>query len=57
MANGYLMSLYKNKVVITGCSGRFGSELKKIKNKYKLLFPNIWKLNILNSKTIKKYLK
>ena len=51
------MSLYKNKVVITGGSGRFGSELKKIKNKYKLLFPNKWKLNILNSKTIKKYLK
>ena len=51
------MSLYKNKVVITGGSERFGSELKKIKNKYKLLFPNKRKLNILNSKNIKKYLK
>ena len=51
------MSLYKNKIVITGGSGRFGSELKKIKNKYKLLFPNKRKLNILNLNNIKKYLK
>ena len=51
------MFLYKNKIVITGGSGRFGSELKKIKNKYRLLFPNKRKLNILNLKTIKKYLK
>ena len=46
------MFLYKNKIVITGGSGRFGSELKKIKNKYKLLFPNKHKLNILNLKNI-----
>ena len=51
------MFLYKNKIVITGGSGRFGSELKKIKNKYKLVFPNKHKLNILNLKNIKKYLK
>jgi len=51
------MFLYKNKIVITGGSGRFGTELKKIKNKYKLLFPNKRKLNILNLKTINKYLK
>ena len=51
------MSLYKNKIVITGGSGRFGLELKKIKNKYKLLFPNKHKLNILNLENIKKYLK
>ena len=51
------MFLYKNKIVVTGGSGRFGSELKKIKNKYKLLFPNKRKLNILNPKSIKKYLK
>ena len=51
------MSLYKNKIVITGGSGRFGSELKKRKNKYKLLFPSKHKLNILNLKNIKKYLK
>ena len=50
------MFLYKNKIVITGGSGRFGSELKKVKNKYKLLFPDKRELNILNLKTIKKYL-
>ena len=49
------MFLYKNKIVITGGSGRFGSELKKIKNKYKLLFPNKHKWNILNLKNITKY--
>ena len=48
------MFLYKNKIVITGGSGRFGSELKKVKNKYKLLFPDKRELNILNLKTIKK---
>ena len=57
VANGCRMSLYKNKIVITGGSGRFGSELKKIKNKYKLLFPNKRKLNILNIQNIRKYLK
>ena len=51
------MFLYKNKIVITGGSGRFGSKLKKIKNKYKLLFPSKQKLNILNLKNIKKYLR
>ena len=34
------MFLHKNKIVITGGSGRFGTELKKIRNKYELLFPN-----------------
>ena len=51
------MFLYKNKIVITGGSGRFGSKLKKIKNKSKLIFPNKRELNILNLKSIKKYLK
>ena len=51
------MFLYKNKIVITGGSGRFGSRLKKIKNKFKLIFPNKRELNILNLKSIKKYLK
>jgi len=50
------MFLYKNKIVITGGSGRFGSVLKKIHNKYNLLFPNKNKLNILEFKSIKKYL-
>ena len=51
------MFLYKNKIVITGGSGRFGTKLKKIKNKFKLIFPNKRELNILNLKSIKKYLK
>ena len=51
------MSLYKNRIVVTGGTGRFGSELKKIKNKYELLFPTKQKLNILKSKTIDNYLK
>ena len=51
------MFLYKNKIVITGGSGRFGSKLKKIKNKFKLIFPNKKELNILNLKSIKKYLE
>jgi len=51
------MFLYKNKIVVTGGSGRFGAELKKIKNKYSLLYPNKSQLNILSVKSIKKYLK
>ena len=51
------MLLYKNRIVVTGGTGRFGSELKKIKNKYKLLFPTKQKLNILKLKTIDNYLK
>ena len=50
MTNGYPMFLYKNKIVITGGSGRFGSRLKKIKNKFKLIYPNKRELNILNLK-------
>ena len=30
---------YKNRIVITGGTGRFGLELKKIKSKYELFFP------------------
>ena len=51
------MFLYKNKIVVTGGSGRFGTELQNIKNKYKILFPSKKKLNILNFKNIVKYLK
>ena len=51
------MFLYKNIIVITGGTGRFGQELKKIKNKYKLFFPKKNELNILKAKSIKNYLK
>ena len=51
------MFLYKNKIVVTGGSGRFASVLKKTKTKYNLFFPTKKQLNILKPKTIKKYLK
>ena len=51
------MFLYKNRIVITGGTGRFGLELKKVKNKYKLFFPKKNELNILKTKSIKNYLK
>ena len=51
------MFLYKNKIIITGGTGRFGKELKKIKNKYRLIFPSKKKLNILNFTHSKKYIK
>ena len=33
------MFLYKDRIVITGGTGRFALELKKIKSSYKLFFP------------------
>ena len=51
------MLLYKNRIVITGGTGRFGVELKKIKSKYKLFFPKKKELNILKINSIIKYLK
>ena len=32
VVDGFLMLLYKNRIVITGGTGRFGLELKKINN-------------------------
>jgi len=51
------MLLYKNKIVVTGGTGRFGTELKKSKENYKIIFPKKKELNILNIKSIIKYLK
>ena len=51
------MFLYKNRIVITGGTGRFGLELKKIKSRYKLFFPKKNELNILKIKSIQNYLK
>tara|TARA_Y100000590_G_scaffold281211_1_gene315942 strand:- start:2325 stop:3044 length:720 start_codon:yes stop_codon:yes gene_type:complete len=51
------MLLYKNRIVVTGGTGRFALELKKIKSKYQLLFPKKNELNILKIKSIKNYLK
>ncbi len=47
-----------NLIVVTGGNGRFGSVLKKYKNKKPVyLFPNKKEMNILNVNSIKKYLK
>jgi dTDP-4-dehydrorhamnose reductase len=44
------------KIVVTGGSGRFGSELKKYNTKYKFYFPNKKELNILKPDGLSKYL-
>ena len=51
------MFLYKNRIVITGGSGRFGKELSKLKSRYKLFFPKKNELNILKIRSITKFLK
>ena len=50
------MFLYKEKIVVTGGSGRFGCVLKKTNSKYKILFPKKNQLNILIPQKIKQYL-
>ena len=47
----------KKKILVTGGSGRFGSILKKMKTNYKIFFPNKKQLDILNYKSIEKYLR
>ena len=44
------------KIVITGGTGRFGTLLKQINTSNELFFPSKKKLNILNFKSIQKYL-
>ena len=44
------------KIVVTGGSGRFGSELQKYKSKHKIFFPSKNEFDILNLKKIRKYL-
>ena len=51
------MFFYKNRIVITGGTGRFGMELRKIKSSYKMFFPLKKELNILKIKSIYNYLK
>jgi len=46
-----------NKIIVTGGSGRFAQSLKKIKSKYKFIYPTKNQLNITDQKSIKKYLK
>ena len=47
----------KNKIVVTGGSGRFSQSLKKIKSKYKFIYPSKNSLNITKLKSIKRFLK
>ena len=58
VVNGFLMSHYKKKIVITGGTGRFGDTFKKQQNmfKFKFFFPNKSQLNILNYNSIRKFL-
>ena len=48
---------FKKKIVVTGGSGRFAQSLKKIKSKYKFIYPKKKSLNITRPKSIKKFLK
>ena len=47
----------KNKIVVTGGTGRFAQSLKKIKCKYKFIYPSKNSLNIINLNSIRKFLK
>tara|TARA_Y100000816_G_scaffold117366_1_gene82289 strand:+ start:1096 stop:1797 length:702 start_codon:yes stop_codon:yes gene_type:complete len=47
----------RKKIVVTGGSGRFANELKKIKTKYNVIYPSKEYLDITNFNKIKNYLK
>ena len=47
----------KKKIVVTGGTGRFGTQLKKVKTKHKIYFPTKKQLNIMNTKSVENYLK
>jgi len=47
----------KNKIVVTGGSGRFAKSLKKIKCKYKFDYPKKKQLDVTSLNSIRKYLK
>lgn len=44
------------KIVFSGGSGRFANEFKKIRNRYKIYYPDKKKLDITNLDSIKKFL-
>ena len=48
--------VYTKKIVVTGGSGRFAQSLKKIKSKYKFIYPSKNLLDITNLKSIKSFL-
>ena len=47
----------KNKIVVTGGSGRFAQSLKKIKTKFHFIYPSKNKLDITNTNSILRFLK
>ena len=47
----------KKKIVVTGGSGRFGQCLKNFKTNHEMLFPTKKELDILNLRSVEKYLK
>ena len=47
----------KNKIIVTGGTGRFGTVLKKSNFNYNMIFPKKKELDITNFNSIKKYLK
>ena len=49
--------LKNHKIVVTGGNGRFAKSLKKIKCKYKFVYPEKSNLDITDLKSINKYLK
>ena len=51
------MLLHKNRIVVTGGTGRFASALKRVKTKYSVLYPSKSNLNILKENSIINYLK
>ena len=51
------MHLYKNRIVVTGGTGRFAQEIKKVKTKFNVYFPSKKELNILNLKSISNFLR
>ena len=54
LKSGFHMSIYKNRIVFTGGTGRFASVFKLVENKQSLnFFSKKKELNILNVTTIK----
>jgi len=47
----------KNKIVVTGGTGRFAQSLKKIKNNYNFIYPSKKTLNITKPSSVLKFLK
>ena len=47
----------RNKIVVTGGNGRFAQSLKKIRSKYKFIYPTKNHLDITSLQSIRKFLK